>query len=39
MNKFRILAILGVLALVVVAIVALHQVDPMGVIRRLHGMA
>jgi len=38
MNKTRLLAILGVLALLVAAIVALHQVDPIGVIRRLHGM-
>ncbi len=38
MNKIRILAILGVLALVVAAIVALHYVDPVGIIRRLHGM-
>jgi hypothetical protein len=37
-NKFRILAIAAVLALVAAAIVALHHVDPMGVIRRLHGM-
>jgi hypothetical protein len=38
MNKTRILAVLGVLALVVAAIVALHFVDPIGIIRRLHGM-
>ena len=38
MNKIRILAILGVLAVVVAAIVALHYVDPVGIIRRLHGM-
>ena len=37
-KKFRILAIAGVLALLVAAIVALHQVDPIGIIRRLHGM-
>ncbi len=39
MNKTRILAILGTLALLVAAIVALHHVDPIGIIRRLHGMA
>jgi hypothetical protein len=38
MNKTRILAVLGVLALVVAAIVGLHFVDPIGIIRRLHGM-
>ena len=38
MNKIRILAVLGVLALVAAAIVALHFVDPIGIIRRLHGM-
>jgi hypothetical protein len=37
-KKFRFLAIAGVLALVVAAIVALHYVDPIGIIRRLHGM-
>jgi len=38
MNKIRILCVLGVLALLVGAIVALHFVDPIGIIRRLHGM-
>jgi len=38
MNKTRLLAILGVLALLVAAIVALHFTDPIGIIRRLHGM-
>jgi hypothetical protein len=37
-KKFRILVIAGVLALLVAAIVALHHVDPIGIIRRLHGM-
>ncbi len=39
MKKSRVLILLGVLAVAVIAIVALHQVDPMGLIRRLHGMA
>jgi hypothetical protein len=38
MNKTRLFTIFGVLALVVAAIVALHFVDPIGIIRRLHGM-
>ena len=38
MNKTRLLAIAVVLALIVAAIVALHQVDPINIIRRLHGM-
>jgi len=37
-KKFRILVIAGVLALLVAAIVALHHADPIGIIRRLHGM-
>jgi hypothetical protein len=37
-KKLRILAIAGILALVVAAIIALHHVDPIGIIRRLHGM-
>jgi len=37
-KKFRILATAGVLALAVAVIVALHHVDPIGIIRRLHGM-
>jgi hypothetical protein len=37
-KKLRILVIAGVLALIVAAIVALHHVDPVGIIRRLHGM-
>ena len=37
-KKLRLLAIAGVLALLVAAIVALHHVDPIGIIRRLHGM-
>jgi len=39
MNKSRILRTLVVLALVVVAVVALVQVDLLGVLRRLHGQA
>jgi len=37
-KKSRTLAIAGALALIVAAIVALHHVDPIGIIRRLHGM-
>jgi len=37
-KKLRILAIAGVLALIVAAIVALHHVDPIGILRKLHGM-
>ena len=37
-KKLRILAIAGVLALTVAAIVALHHVDPIGILRKLHGM-
>ena len=37
-RKFRILACAAVLALLVAAVVALHHVDPIGIIRRLHGM-
>lgn len=36
MNKSRVLALA---ALIAAAIVALHHVDPTGLIRRLHGMA
>jgi len=37
-KKLRILAIAGVLTLIVAAIVALHHVDPIGILRKLHGM-
>lgn len=39
MNKSRILRTLVVLALVAVAVVALYQVDLLGLLRRLHGQA
>ena len=38
MNKSRILRTLVVLAIVAVAVVALYEVDLIGVIKRLHGM-
>ena len=37
-KKLRIFAIAGALALIVAAIVALHHVDPIGILRKLHGM-
>ena len=37
-KKIRILGIAGVLALIAAAIVGLHYIDPIGIIRRLHGM-
>ncbi len=38
MNKSRLLRTLVVLAIVAVAVVALYEVDLIGVIKRLHGM-
>ena len=38
MNKSRILRTLVVLAVVAVAILALYEVDLVGVLKRLHGM-
>ena len=38
MNKSRILRTLVVLAIVAVAIVALYEVDLIGLLKRLHGL-
>ncbi len=38
MNKSRVLRTLLVLAVVAIAIVALYQVDLIGMLKRLHGM-
>ena len=38
MNKPRALRLLATIAVLAAVIVALHLFDPMGLIRRLHGM-
>ena len=38
MNKPRALRLLAVVVVLAAVIVALHLFDPMGLIRRLHGM-
>jgi hypothetical protein len=38
MNKPRALRLIVALAVLVAVVVALHLFDPMGLIRRLHGM-